>query len=850
MSSFANELSARIRKHPEFWKDIGALYSASISELVPGVQSDSNYNQEQLEEATARLVESAYAFTQTESENDKNIAQAIALFASVSTSHQATLRLSNQVLLALGNFPGIDQIPNHDAESSSFSTYLQESLLRFLNSIKVDGHTYSLTDFQRRVWDSLKSENSTAISAPTSAGKSFLVLEHLCAETISAPSFSAVYIAPTRALLNEIALKLSTKLADHAKGLRISTIPTLDPLQQSKQIFVLTQERLQVLLATSDFDFDLVIVDEAQSIAEQSRGMILQDCLETIKSQGSKTRFLFLAPGANGFANYESATGISNIVVERTDLSPVVQNRVVVMPDKLDGRKITLSLLTEEHRIKVGHYIAERGFENAKTRLAAVALELGRYGGSLVYGTGPADAEKTAGQIASGLAEINNQALQELSKFIKQHVHKRYSLADHVLKGVAYHYGKMPSLLREAIESSFKKGDIHYLACTTTLFQGVNLPARNVFIDTPTRGNKGEALDGAALWNFAGRAGRLGHDICGNVFLVDYDSWEEKPLDHRKAFAIKPSFSTTVVEKLEEVIDKFERAEEPTSRDYSPTDSAVGLMLARTARGTLNTFLERTLSKDLTHEELTRLSISATATYERLGLPSEIIANNWTVDPFGQARLLARFRKKIAKSDYDDLIPTHPSGNVYALYVGIFSRINKYILGNNTARFANKLAATGLSWMKGKPLPQIIADTVKYQESQKGELGNVDSTVRSVFDFIEDTLRFKYVMLGRAYVDLLRFALNEAGHTDDANRVYDFPMALELGISSLAGQAFVELGLSRITAATLENLIPDSRATAQSARKWLAGLKGTEFNFSKVIWEELERKGLLSFSTT
>src|SRR5262249_52386035 len=153
-----------------------------------------------------------------------------------------------------------------------------------------------------------------------------------------------------------------------------------------------------------------------------------------------------------------------------------------------------------------------------------------------VYGTGPADAELVAGQIASALPINDSPALKELSKFVQTHVHKEYSLVKYVLKGVGVHYGKMPSLLRETLEEAFKSGQLKYLACTTTLFQGVNLPARNVFIDTPTRGRRSKLLDAAALWNFAGRAGRLGQDIVGNVFLVGYNSWETKPLTEQPRF--------------------------------------------------------------------------------------------------------------------------------------------------------------------------------------------------------------------------------------------------------------------------------------------------------------------------
>lgn len=86
-----------------------------------------------------------------------------------------------------------------------------------------------------------------------------------------------------------------------------------------------------------------------------------------------------------------------------------------------------------------------------------------------------------------------------------------------VRQGVTYHGGRIPSLLREAIESSVKRereGVRYYLACTTTLAHCINLPAQYVFIDSPMRGRK-EQLDPALLWNFAGRAGWMNQYIVG-----------------------------------------------------------------------------------------------------------------------------------------------------------------------------------------------------------------------------------------------------------------------------------------------------------------------------------------------
>lgn len=133
-----------------------------------------------------------------------------------------------------------------------------------------------------------------AISAPTSAGKSFLVVEMLANGIISGELNSAIYIAPTRALVNEITQKFIIKTLPYQNEVRVTSIPTINN-EYNKQIFVLTQERLQVLLDNFEEKIDLVVIDEAQSISDEIRGMILQDCLDKISTQNPNAKYVFLA---------------------------------------------------------------------------------------------------------------------------------------------------------------------------------------------------------------------------------------------------------------------------------------------------------------------------------------------------------------------------------------------------------------------------------------------------------------------------------------------------------------------------------------------------------------------------
>ncbi|ECV4724127.1 DEAD/DEAH box helicase, partial [Salmonella enterica subsp. enterica serovar London] len=346
--------------------------------------------------------------------------------------------------------------------------------------------------------------------------------------------------------------------------------------------------------------------------------------------------------------------------------------------------------------------------------------------------------------------------------------------------------------------------------------------------------------------NFAGRAGRLGYAFSGNVYLIDYDDWETKPLDSKIDFKITSSFKKVINEDFDTVISRLDKNNHLGVSQYSNVDAAAGLLISRAAKGDLHNFLERSFR---TIPDKSKLEIIEDATYsslESLNIPHNILTLNWTVDPFGQERLYNRFIQKIKDGKIDELIPRHPSGNVYTNYVGVFSRINKYILNHNTSKFSNYLTAMALNWMRGKSLPEIISLSIaKKKEKNSTRPVNVDRAVREVFDFVEDNLRFKYVQLGKAYIDLLRQALIVNNQAEKAEEIYDFPLSLELGVSSIAGQVFIELGLSRISASYLENIIPNSNPTISTAKEWLRNNDYDSLNLPLTIYSELEDKGLL-----
>jgi hypothetical protein len=80
------------------------------------------------------------------------------------------------ILTRMGNFPAIGTAELVDSfHRLPTRTAVAEEARRTSNEVDAGGITLTLTDFQRHLWGILVEGKSVAISAPTSAGKSFVL---------------------------------------------------------------------------------------------------------------------------------------------------------------------------------------------------------------------------------------------------------------------------------------------------------------------------------------------------------------------------------------------------------------------------------------------------------------------------------------------------------------------------------------------------------------------------------------------------------------------------------------------------------------------------------------------------
>jgi len=137
---------------------------------------------------------------------------------------------------------------------------------------------------------------------------------------------------------------------------------------------------------------------------------------------------------------------------------------------------------------------------------------------NIIYCSGRERAVDLARQYAASLPYLNDKKLNALAKEVEDEIHGSYYLADLIKKGVAYHVGYLPLHIRTTIEENYREKNIKTIFCTSTLIEGVNLPADNLFILSYRNGQPN--MSPVEFRNLIGRVGRIEYNLYGNVFII------------------------------------------------------------------------------------------------------------------------------------------------------------------------------------------------------------------------------------------------------------------------------------------------------------------------------------------
>lgn len=431
--------------------------------------------------------------------------------------------ICNSVMTKLGNFPSLRLIMEKD-DAGRYDTpeLLLDKQLKEVYQ-KVPGTEKIFTDAQYQLFEAIKDSNHFSFSGPTSFGKSFIMdafINYIIDERHGVDNI--IVLVPTRALINQVSKRLKVEITH--ENYRVMThpiVPTMYRRDNAKYVFVFTPERMIAYLSEKNNPLiSYLFIDEAQKIIakKDSRAPLYYQAISMAERKSIK---LFFAspniPNSDIFLKlFDKSTDECMVIKE----APVSQNRFFI--DFVERKE---KMFTENGKEDVfetfGNY----------NNLNELLLYIGNDKKNIVYCNSVEDTINFALSFSRVLEEKRDSRIDEVIKLIQEYLHKDYYLIDCLKKGVAFHFGKLPQRIREKIEVLYERKAIDYMFCTSTLLEGVNLPAQNIFILNNTIGLR--KFTDVDFWNLAGRAGRLSKELSGNIICVRLDSnkWKVKESD-------------------------------------------------------------------------------------------------------------------------------------------------------------------------------------------------------------------------------------------------------------------------------------------------------------------------------
>jgi hypothetical protein len=722
----------------------------------------------------------------------------------------------------------------------------------FIQSVvPIRGEALTTNRFQRTFWDELERAAWVSVSAPTASGKTYLVLQWLLNEFASGKAQLAVFVAPTRALVGEIERELLELAPAHAvPGLRIASLPLAALGDRSRPtILVFTQERLHVFLNSlaSPPQIDIAIIDEVHKLGDGLRGVILQDAMERMTRGSRSARLIFLSPLTEnpGLLVEDVPDGLATAVVP-SDTPTVTQNLLLAEQKPRHSDKWRLLLVRNGTQQPIGDFDLHAKPDTQLKRLSYISLALGRNNvGTLIYANGAADAEKIAWQIYHGLgagadppAALDDE-LKNLSDFARDTIHPQFQLVELVRRGVAFHYGNMPTLLRSEIERLFKDGKIRFLVCTSTLVEGVNLACRTIVCRGPKKG-KSTPMGPHDFWNLAGRAGRWGHDFSGNIVCVDIHLTKLWPtgVPERARYPISRETDTVLI-KRQPMLDYLDaRGGMSTSSIKPALEQVMAYLLAWTARE--GGFLASPSASRLPPDYAALLDVRLRALLSKIDIPNSIISRHPGVSAVALQSLLNYFRSR--KGNVEELLPSSPeSDDAYTRLIKIFHRINKHMYQAFLPSAAVAVhALVTIEWMRGLPLGQIIRRRISYLQD-RGRQFNLATVIRDTMKDVEEIARFRAPKYLSAYMDVLKHHLEQTNQLNLLPADLDFDLFLEFGVATKTLLSIIGIGLSRTSAVALNDYLGSDSMTESDVLTWLGTRQWQAFDLPAVVKQELDK---------
>lgn len=725
---------------------------------------------------------------------------------------------SHSVLAKLGNFPGIEFLKNENNSSElPFDRELEKKVKEFIQAVP-DTDDLIFTDSQFELYKKISGSKHFSFSGPTSMGKSFIIKSFIRKVVGNKPPENIVIMVPTRALINQFSIDLNKELKDVLEHHNYTVITNSNvselPSTEQHYVFVLTPERLLSYLSQKkNPNIAYLFIDEAHKLAAEkdSRAVTAYSAISKALRRNPNLNLYFSSPNVSNPEVFLKLFKKDEKQFFRTIETPVSQNLFFV---DLVEKKVT-------HYLDNGNYEFEPKIVTKAETIFDLLSAIGYEESNIVYCSSRFDAVDKAAKLFEQNQKKQVTVSKNVKKVIRQiraYIHKDYYLGEFLDGGIGYHFGNLPQIIRNKVEGLFKEREINYVFCTSTLLEGVNLPAKNVFILNNKNGrNTFQPID---FWNLAGRAGRLKHELSGNIICLketDKD-WKkhEALLEGNAEIKLNPSVENYIdkkLKKIEQILNENPdiKGETETMKEILEyIANIISIDTLEIERANYNSEIIKKLIAD-NKEAIIELAKKKNG---KIDVPSSVLNTNNSIKLKFQNEIFIALKKQ-AKNPTAIKLPSRVTYEICQEWLHKFYTMFHWATEEKKFKSESQLdyyAVLMNQWINGVSLSQIINESIAYYNRKGSTLmvgykngkpsyevfdnskHHINVLIGNIIDDIESVLRFLFEKYFNNYYAMLVEILGE----DNAG--VNWATFLEYGTQNTIVITLQNYGLSRHSA--------------------------------------------------
>lgn len=363
---------------------------------------------------------------------------------------------------------------------------------------ELTGSTY--TPIQAQIYKNIIENTVYSFSAPTSAGKSYLLRDLL--DTIKN---DIVIVVPSRSLIGEYLILLREHYKDDSSVLILEFVEDINKQKTKKRIFVLTPERVNEVYKYN-FDIGFFIFDEAQLADDRRRGINFERIVKKSEKKYPHAKKIFAHPFVDNpdviydkfnLQHEKVSDSFKQSTVGKIFLIKNENKYACFDPYKIDGHyQENLIILPEDN-----DFIAKLINEN-KTLLIYTSKN------NIVTGKFESIFEDYI-KLCPEITDTNiNEIITNIEEILDVNDEKISNIVRMLKYGIVVHHGSIPLNVRYWLEKFIRTGYAKICFSTSTLIYGINMPFDAIYIDKFRFDGVTEDERSLQMKNLLGRAGR------------------------------------------------------------------------------------------------------------------------------------------------------------------------------------------------------------------------------------------------------------------------------------------------------------------------------------------------------